>query len=61
MLNGNYLLATTVQTTTNIGTLRTGTTGLTALSGTYGLPDRYRTVLPFLAPTGDALRTQPGR
>ena len=60
-LNGNYLLATTTPTTTNIGTLRTGTTGLTALSGTYGLPDRYRTVVPFLAPTGDALRTQPGR
>ncbi|WP_420461344.1 MbnP family protein [Neolewinella sp.] len=60
-LNGNYLLATTTPTTTNIGTLRTGTAGLTALTGTYGLPDRYRTVVPFLAPTGDALRTQPGR
>ena len=60
-LNGNYLLGTTTPTTTNIGTLRTGTTGLTALTGTYGLPDRYRSVVPFLAPTGDALRTQPGR
>jgi hypothetical protein len=59
-LNGNYLLGTTAVTTTRIGTIRTGTTALVALTGTYGLPDRYRAVIPFLAPSGDALRTQPG-
>ena len=60
-LNGNYLLATTAPNTTNIGTVAIGTRGLTGLTGTYGLPDRYRVVEPFLAPTNDALRTQPGR
>jgi hypothetical protein len=59
-LNGNYLLGTSAVTTTQIGSIRTGTVPLTGLSGTYGLPDRYRTVIPFLAPSGDALRTQPG-
>ncbi len=60
-LNGNYLLASLTTTTTPVGTLRTGSSTLTGLSGTYGLADRYRTVAPTLAPTGDALRTQPGR
>ena len=61
ILNGNYLLATTQATTTTIGTVRTEGAGLTALTGTYGLPERYQVVDPFLSPTGDALRTQPGR
>ena len=61
LLNGNYLLATTQSTTTTIGTVRTEGAGLTALTGSYGLPEQYRVVDPFLSPTGDALRTQPGR
>ncbi len=60
-LNGNYLLASLSTTTTAVGALRTGTASLTALTGSYGLPDRYRTVAPARAPNGDALRTQPGR
>ncbi|WP_116125057.1 hypothetical protein [Lewinella sp. IMCC34183] len=60
-LNGNYLLASLAPTTTNVGTLRTGTEALDGLYGTYGLPGQYRTVVPATAPTGDALRTQPGR
>ncbi|CAH0999354.1 hypothetical protein LEM8419_00652 [Neolewinella maritima] len=61
ILNGNYLLATTTVTTSTVGTLRIGTAALRSFSGTYGLPDRYRNVIPFTAPSGDALRTQPGR
>ena len=60
-LNGNYLLASLTASTTAVGTLRTGNAALTGLSGTYGLADRYRTVVPALAPSGDPLRTQPGR
>ncbi|MCP9236466.1 MbnP family protein [Lewinella sp. JB7] len=61
-VNGNYLLATTASvTTTGVGTVNTGVNPLTSLSGSYGLPDRYRNVIPASAPSGDALRTQAGR
>ncbi|MBB4079267.1 hypothetical protein GGR28_001887 [Lewinella aquimaris] len=61
-LNGNYLLATASSiTTTTVGALRAGVSPLIALSGSYGLPDRFRNVIPASAPSGDALRTQPGR
>ena len=60
-INGNYLLASAARTTTVVGNLRTGTAALNGLSGTYGLPDSYRGVIPASAPSGDALRTQPGR
>lgn len=59
-VNGNYLLATIPTTTTRIGFLSDYGDGLTALSGTYGLGDRFRNILPASAPTGDALRTQAG-
>ena len=61
ILNGNYLLASLQRTTTNVGEIRLGETALTGFSGTYGLPDRYRNIVPATAPTGDALRTQPRR
>lgn len=60
-LNGNYLLASLATTTTTIGVIAGSDASLNALSGTYGLPDRYRGVVPASAPSGDALRTQPGR
>ena len=60
-LNGNYLLATLSTATTAVGTISTGGATIEALSGTYGLDDRYRQVIPSSAPTGDALGTQPGR
>ena len=57
---GNYLLASTATSTATIGAIATNGAPLTALSGTFGLDDRYRCLLPATAPTGDALRTQPG-
>ena len=58
-LNGNYLLAGSSRSSSAVGSVRLGTDALTGLAGTYGLPERYRNVLPRSAPTGDALRTQP--
>lgn len=59
-LNGNYLLASLNGTTTTVGTIVDSGDGLTGLSLTYGLADRYRDVIPSSAPAGDALRTQAG-
>ena len=58
-LNGNYLLAGLPRRSTTLGSVQLGTDALTGLSGTYGLPERYRNVLPRSAPSGDALGTQP--
>ncbi|PPK88580.1 hypothetical protein CLV84_1549 [Neolewinella xylanilytica] len=58
-LNGNYLLAGTARRTTIVGAVRLGELPLSGLSGAYGLPDRYRNVVPAEAPSGDPLRTQP--
>lgn len=60
-LNGNYLLVTTATATTTLGVIAGSDTPVDALTGTYGLPDRYRNVIPASSPNGDALRTQPGR
>ncbi|NJB86549.1 hypothetical protein GGR26_002317 [Lewinella marina] len=60
-INGNYLLASTSTVTTTVGTLQTGDATINGLAGNYGLPDRYRWVIPGSLPSGDALRTQPGR
>jgi len=60
-LNGNYLLATTAASTITIGVIGGSDLPVDALSGSYGLPDRYRNVIPGSSPSGDALRTQPGR
>ncbi|MGB3799399.1 MAG: MbnP family protein [Lewinella sp.] len=60
-LNGNYLLASITRNNTVVGGVRIGENALTGLAGTFGLPDRYRRVVPATAPTGDALRTQPRR
>ncbi len=60
-VNGNYLLASTAVSTTIVGSLQAGNSSISGLTGTYGLPDRYRDIVPATAPTGDALRTQPGR
>ena len=59
-LNGNYLLADLSVNTTLVGTLSQYGQGLSSLSGTYGLDDRYRNLIPASAPTGDALRSQAG-
>ena len=58
-LNGNYLLAGLPRRSTTLGSVQLGRDALTGLSGTYGLPERYRNVLPRSAPSGDALVTQP--
>ena len=59
-VNGNYLLADLSVNTTLVGTLSQYGQGLSSLSGTYGLDDRYRNLIPASAPTGDALRSQAG-
>ncbi|THH40419.1 MbnP family protein [Neolewinella litorea] len=61
VVNGNYLLASAATATTMVGALQIGAASVNGLGGTYGLPDRYRPVVPASAPSGDALRTQPGR
>ena len=58
-LNGNYMLGGLTRRSTTLGSVRLGTDALTGLSGAYGLPERYRNVLPRSAPSGDALGTQP--
>ena len=60
-LNGNYTLGTTARTTREVGAVRLGVVPIAGFAGTYGLPDRYWSVVPASAPSGDALRTQPRR
>ena len=60
-LNGNYTLATSDRTSREVGAFRLGVTPIAGFAGSYGLPDRFRDVLPASAPSGDALRTQPRR
>ncbi|WP_116107417.1 MbnP family protein [Lewinella sp. IMCC34191] len=60
-LNGNYLLASATRRSTTVGGVRIGEVPLTGISGTYGLAERYRNVVPATAPSSDALRTQPRR
>ena len=60
-LNGNYTLGTSARSTREVGAFRLGVTPIAGFAGSYGLPDRFRTVVPASAPSGDALRTQPRR
>lgn len=60
-LNGNYTLGTSARTTREVGSIRLGNRPVAGFAGSYGLPDRFRGVLPASAPSGDALRTQPRR